>query len=936
MIKRIITLLLGALFGFTASAQFNPDALVPQDVNVRYGVLSNGLTYYIRHNNFPEGYAHFEIIHAVGALQEEDNQNGLAHFLEHLAFNGLKHFPGKSMLEYMERIGVKFGENLNAATSADYTRYLIKNVPTLRQGVIDTSLQVLYDWSGSILCDQEEIDAERGVIEEEWRSRGDVRYRISEAIAPYVYNHSKYARRNVIGNMEIIRNFKREELVDFYHTWYRPDLQAIVIVGDFDADKMETQVKELFSQLPAATAGKPKETYQIPDNSEMLYATYSDKEATSSSIEILFKHPSVKQEARNIVREYARSYQISMITSMMNSRLKEIVTNGNFPVNQLGYFYGNLGGDRDVFSISAQIKKGGDNIPAAFDMMLRESERIRRYGFTPEELSREKADKKRNVERAYLERDKRTNDRYVQDYFNHFLNNNPYPDMQTYYDLRKQIIDDTTLEDLNTLVKTLFRDDNQVVTIITPSDEASSIPAEAFVENRLASCTQLAVTPYEEKVLGTSLLKKEPVPGKVINETKNEFGATEWTLSNGIKVYLYPTALKKDEILMDAFSWGGHSVVRDKEFIPARLVSTAMSESGAGTFNATDLAKMLTGKIVYVTPILGEFFETFGCASTPSDYETMLQVVYLYFTSPRFDEDAFNKNKQKIKENLVSRKNMPFSYLQDSVTMLRSNYHFRASNLILDPDDVDKANLRQVKVIQRKLFDNPQQFTFFFTGAIDPEKAKPIVEKYIGSLKGAHRHADQWKDVGKRPPKGVIRSDFTRPMETPKSTVFIEYTKETDYSLKKSITMAMLKNILDIRYTRLIREDKGGTYSVDMEGSLSRLPVPVMHLIISFTTRPEMMNELEKIVHEELDRLVKEGIDPDDLVKSREFMLKSITQSKEGNYYWHSALRTYLQYGENTTHSEEVINSISKEDIQAALKELIEANNMLTVVLRPE
>ncbi len=917
-------------------AQIDLDKPLPNDPEVRTGVLPNGLTYYIRYNNNPPGLAHFEIFHAVGALQEEDNQNGLAHFLEHMAFNGLGHFPGKSMMEYMESIGVKWGANLNAATSTDYTRYLIKDVPLTRQGIIDTCLLVLYDWSGSILADPETLDNERGVIQEEWRSGGGVRLRISETVTPYVYNHSKYAYRNVIGDMEIIRNFTRDELMNFYHTWYRPDLQAIAIVGDFDVDRMEREVVALFSTLPKAVDPRPKEEYNIPDNEELLYVTYSDPEVTSSSFEILYKHPARAKETKAIGNIYLDGFYNSLVVSMMNNRLGEKLNNGEYPLKGLRYSYSALAGDRDVFSVSGDIRSGGGNIVPAIEMAIAESERMRRYGFVQGEIDRVIASSRSGVERSWLERGKRTNNSFINAWFGNFLRNSPYMDMDTYRDVILNALAGFSVEEANARVKKFFGDHNRIATVITSTSEAAGIPSEPFMESALDGMSALAVEPYAEKQLRKSLMTEEPTPGRVVEERGSVLGAVEWTLSNGAKVYLLPTDRQPNEIQMIAFANGGHSNVPDDMFASARMVSGTMSASGVADLSATDVSKILTGRKVFVTPLYAEFLAAVDCATTPADLEPTLQLMNLYFTQPRFDQDALNRNIASIRDNLLSRHNLPFSYLQDTVVMRRSDYHPRASLLITDPADLDKVDMEQIRQIHSMVFDNPQQFTYVLVGALDLEKVRPLVEKYIGSLHGTE-HPNEWRDLGSRPGKGVVTVDFKRPMEEPISTIFVEYTREIpEYSYRKSLEMGLLQQVVEPHMTRIFREERGATYSVQMEGSASHIPAPYLHLIVSFQTKPELLDELQPLIGLELRRMIAEGIDPEDFAKAKEYMAKVLVQNQESNIYWKNRLRNYLQYGDLYGDPVELLDSITPEEVHSLLKGLVEADNVLTVIMRPE
>jgi zinc protease len=935
--KPILALLLITMSGLSTYAQIKPDAALPTDPKLRVGKLPNGLTYYIRHNNFPKGLADFQIFHSVGAMQEEDNQNGLAHFLEHQAFKGLAHFPGKSMTNYMEKIGVKFGENLNAATTTDYTRYMINQVPISRQGIIDTCLLVLSDWSGSITANPEAVDSERGVIKEEWRMRGGVDYRINQGLSPYFFKGSKYAIRSVIGDMKIIETFKQEELLDFYHKWYRPDLQAVAIVGDFDVDAMEAAVKKLFSKLPKAVNPTAKTAYPLPDNKELIYGTYSDKEASSSSISLMFKHPQQKWADRQKPSTYTLGYQYAIITSMMNSRWEELSHKKDFAIKGLQYGFGSFVADKDVFSVSADVKPGVANIMPAFDMMLSETERFKRYGFTKGELDLVKANFKRRLERSYLERDKKPNNNFIESYMNNFLENTPMISAEVSYKLFTQVLDNFTLAQANAMLKGLFTEQNVIATVVTSTEDAAGIPSRELVVKKLAGMSALPVEIYKDKALVKLEPKTAPKPGKVISEQKVEFGATLWTLANGAKVYLLPTPHKKDELMMTAYSKGGHSVMNDKDYFSARLLTTAMLTSGVGNLSSTELSNALAGKIVYVTPFLSELSESIDCSTTPSDAETMLKLVYMYFTEPRFDEAAFKMDMKKTKENLVSRKKNPFSALQDSVTYIRSNHHYRSSNLILDANDIDKVDFSKMKDIHKQVFGNPADFVFVFTGAIDLVKVKPMIEEYVGGLSATHRK-DEWRDVGKRSPKGPVTIEIKQKMETPKSTTFIEYTREAPYSFRRAITMQLLQGIIDIRFNKLLRDERSGVYSTMSEASIVQDPLSKLQLIVSFETDPKLMDELTKVVHQELKRLAVEGVDAADLAKGREFMNKSRIQRTTNNGYWHHILYTYATKNgvNNDKDAERVLNEIDAKEVKAILAEILEPNNVVTVTMRPE
>lgn len=907
---------------------------IPMDSSVRYGRLSNGMTYYIKHNNFPKGYADFQIFHAVGAIQEEDNQNGLAHFLEHMAFKGLNRFPGKSMTNYLEGIGVKFGANLNASTTTDYTRYLINQVPVTRQGIIDTCLMILADWSGSISATPQDIETERGVIKEEWRTRTNANVRANQALSAYYFKDSKYALRSVIGDMRIIENFKRDELMDFYHKWYRPDLQAIGIVGDFNADSMETAVIREFSKILPAVIKKKKVQYTIPNNNELIYGTFSDREITNNSISLLFKHPAISEASRSTQESYVAGYLRSLMMYMMNQRWIEVSDKKELDLKNLDFSYGNFSGDKDVFGVSGEVRDA--RMMPAFRLMLSELERFRRYGFTQSELDIAKATYKRHLEKNFVERDKQSNTSVMNGLFDNYIYNDPLPNAEFSYRILSNVIDTVSLAGLNAEVKKLVTDKNRIVTVVAGQKDSSEIPSKKEIETELSRMADLKVVRYSGVKVPVLTPQSEPVPSAIMKSEQVKFGATLWHLSNGAKVYLLPTKNKKDEILFDAYSKGGSSVLSNSEFQSARLLTTALTASGVGSLSSTDLARALNGKIVYVTPYFSEFEEGFGCATSPSDLETTLKLMYMYFKEPRFNAEDFEFEKKKIKDNLLSRKKNPFSALQDSVFAVRSNFNLRGNSLITDPDELPEVSLDTIRKVYKKAFSNPGDFIFYFVGTVDTTIIKPLIEKYIGGLRGDHR-SDTWKDLNIRPPKGKVVIDFKNKMETPKSTVFMEYTQLTDYSFKKGIEMQLLQGILESRLNELLRNQKSGVYTPAVECSLKELPVGQASLIVSFDTEPDLLDELVKIVGEEMNRLATQGIAETDLEKSKEFVLKSYDQGLTNNYYWRYLLSNFIKSGrDNLTGNKELVESIKSVEITSLLKEIVKAGNIAKVIMRPE
>lgn len=929
------TLMVAALlltYTLLTSGQASAQQPVKQDTALRTGRLDNGLTYYIRHNAHPQGYADFHIFHAVGAVHEAANQNGLAHFLEHMAFKGLAQLPDNQLLDYMERNGVKFGPNLNAATSYDYTRYMLQQVPVARQGMIDTCLMVLADWSGSILAEQEAIDLERGVIREEFRTRSNLNTRISMALQPYYYQGSKYAERTIIGDMDIISTFARAELLDFYHTWYRPDMQAIAIVGDIDPVAMERLVIERFSTIPAAKAPMPDNHFPLPDNRELIYGTYSDPEASSTYINILYKHDQPARET--LVQEpvYVQQYVDRVIIQMMNQRWEELSRKGDPVATNLSFSFGDFIAGKNVFGISASVKPGASQVGAGLALMLDEAARFRRNGFSLAELVRVKADMAKTLERRRLESDKQTNGTFVNAYFNRFLNHQPLPDSETQYRLYRHALDTLGLAYVNRRIQEFFGEDNQIVTVVTAEGDKAGIPSAAEVTNLLNTLGDRTVQPYEPVAAANLEPAVAPVGGKVVKEEPYRFGATRWTLSNGAEVYVLPTAHKQDEVLLTTVRAGGKSTLSDEDLPSSHMVVPQLMNAGVGNLDATQLKHALAGKIVYVTPYLAEFSQGYGCSASPEDLETMLKLVYMYHTEPRFDRSVLHQDLRRFSESMEARNKNPMSALQDTVLKARSNYHPRSLFYL---QDTSKVEFDRIQRIYAEYFANPGDFTWIVTGSVDTALLKPLVEQYIGGLP-ASGNAGQWADLGQRSPRRPMVIDFEQAMETPKSITFIEYTQETPFAVEKLYAVRLLKDILDIRFKELLRDDRSGVYTTEGEGSFIEQPVDKLQLIVSFETDPTRIDELTQVVLAELHRLATAGVDADDLRKSKEYMRKAMERSLENNYYWQATLNGYIFSGRDKhTDYEQVITDISPEDIQQLLRGLIDNNAMVHVTMRP-
>ena len=927
--KVLMCILVMSIAGIcTLSAQSRE---LPLDPKVRYGVLPNGMKYYIRANKKPEQRAEFYIVHNVGAILEEDNQNGLAHFTEHMAFNGTKNYPKKSMLSYLETIGCSFGGNVNAFTSIDVTCYNISDVPLVRENIIDSALLVLHDWSSFISFEQEELDAERGVIREEWRTRRTANFRMSDAIRPILYKDSKYAIRNVIGDTNVINNFTRDEIIDYYHKWYRPDLQAIIVVGDIDVKSIEAKIKTMFSDIPKVENPTPKPVYEVPDNKEPLIGIVSDPEATSSSIRVYYKHNTVDFDKRNTIDFYRELIIRNLVCTMFNQRLNEMAQDAKTPFSGAYVGYNEFTETRDAFTGTANAKPG--QIKEALAALLTELRRADQHAFTETELERAKTNYLTGIERQYKERDKSTNDSFVWEYFSHFTSNYPTVGIEFEHSTINTVMNSITLDKINAAIQKYITPRNVVVTIqaaqnndnpIPTKDEVLAMLNKSFIENTEA---------YKDNVIDKPLIANEPKAGKVVKESKGDFETTCWELSNGVKVVFKTTDFKEDYIGLHAMSFGGFSLIETKDLPSANLLGTVVSNMGVGPFSDVELNKYLTGKIVSIAPSIGQYSESINGSASPKDFETLLQLVYSYFTQPRFDQQAYESIMSRVEASLTNRQSNPNSAFADSITVTTYSHNPRV--LLTNLDLLKKVDLASIQRIYGERFKNPADFTFFFIGNITPEQARPAVEKYLASLPTTKK-TEKWKDQKIRVAKGKVNNNFSVPLQTPKTSVRITYSGDMEYTLENEIAMSAISHILDIRYTESIREEKGGTYGVGVGAGVNDLPIPYFYLIAQFDTDPNMTNELIPIVHAEIKTLADKGCSDIDLQKTKELFIKQYRQNLKENSYWASAIvNKYMYNYDEVSRYEEIVNALTPERIKEVVNKCIKQGNIMQVSMSP-
>ena len=941
--KKILTLVLAAVVAFTAVAQrANGPApeIIPNDPAVRTGQLENGMKYYIRHNSKQKGLADFYIIHNVGAIQEADNQQGLAHFLEHMAFNGTTNLPGKMLIEWCEKVGIKFGANLNAGTSWDYTQYLIKDVPVSRQGVVDTAMLILHDWSHFITLDHDEIDKERGVIQEELRTRDGASWRSTIHLLKTLFKGTKYEHRNLIGHLDGLQSFTYDDIRTFYDKWYRPDYQAVVVVGDIDAEKVEAQVKSLMSDIPAPAAdAATKEVIIVPDNQEPIVSLFEDPEMLESEISLFIKRPALPIQFRNTVQAEMLSLINTLGTTMANARLSEIAMKPNAPFTSAHLGNGGVGicPTLDGLTLSVGTKDG--ELINGYTAALTELERIRRHGFTEGEFERAKAQVLRREEQAYNNRNDRMNGQYVNRYLSAFRRNTAFPDAEMEWKMDQAIINGLPLEAINQTFASYITDHNNVVIINAPKKEGVVNPTKEDVLGATAKVKASQIEAYKDNTVKEPLiapnakLKGSKVKKSAANET---FGTTEWTLKNGVKVVVKPTTFKADEVQIRMVAQAGISALSDEDYNTGKYLSLVTSQMGISKFSATELRKQLSGKSASTAVAPDDYTTSVIGSGSPKDIETILQLLYLRFTDPRFNEDDFNTVLGQYISYVENIKSNP-DYTASS-EQLKTLYNNNPRRQQISTEVLKSINYQRIAPIYKQLLSNAADFTMYIVGNVDLETLKPLVEKYIGSLPANKKKLTKRVDDGVQYAKGEVVNDFKAPMQQPKVSVCRIYTGDIDFNLENSVAINFLKDILRARYTVSIREEKGGTYGVSVGGSLNALYTPNYEFDIQFDTNEAMADELSEIVVAEIKQIAENGPKAEDVDKVREYLIKEWNNRLVQNGAWMNYLYQYYTYGEamnRVANYEAVVKGMTAEKIAALAAKVLADNNMTYVVMRP-
>jgi len=931
--KKTFTFLIIVVVSISAFAQGNADKTVPVDPDYRIGKLENGLTYYIRHNTEPAGRASYYIIQNVGAILEKDNQNGLAHFLEHMAFNGTLHFPDKTLLSTLEKHGVAFGVNINAYTSFDETVYNLSDVPVDKPGLIDTCLMILADWSDFLTLDEAEIEKERGVILEEWRSRRNAQWRMLTQMLPVVYEGSMYAKRDIIGDTAVIKNFDPETLRAFYHDWYRTDLQAIAIVGDISPDEVEAKIKKIFSPIPAIENPLPRPENLLAEKKGTKYLLITDPEAPRTTVSLIILDQEPDKRARDL--DYIRDgFVTSLMNTMMGNRFSEIVQKGTPPFIAGALSYSaELPRSYNALNVAAYTNDGQE--AKGFEAAVTELERARRHGFTKGELERAKANMLSNFENLYKQKDKISNDDWAAQIRDHFLTGEPIPSMDVQYNYYKEILPKITVEEVTSRLRELAIEDNRFVSIQGPADKEHMTEAEALAI--LEKVAAADIKPYEDVTGGSDLISEELKGAEIVKTVSlPQFGATEWTLSNGARVVFKHADYEKDNVTISGYAFGGSSFYPDSLEPALNLFPQVISMYGAGEFDNVALTKMLAGKKASVSLGIQETSQTISGSSTPKDFETMMQLLYLRFARPNFNKEAYDAIIGRFTMVITMMQKDPNKIMSDSLSMNMTNYHPRT--FLLTPESMKRINYDDINYIYKTAFDDASSFTFFITGNVDEAVARDMAKLYIGSLPSKYQ-TESYRNLGMDQPEGTVKKDIFIPLTVPKATVVINYSADAEYKPAGYLSLDVLKGILDLVYTEKVREEQGGTYGVSLNAGSQKRPEEKATLLIAFECDPERASELKKIIYAELDAIAKKGPRQVDLDKTVSNLLKTREEAQQHNSYWANAVSSYYLNGIDINDSRnyaDILNKLTVKKMKKATKKFLSEADLLELVFLPE
>lgn len=928
-IRQTLLLLLVAAFTY---AQTGADQKLGIDPKVKIGKLSNGLTYYLRKNVEPKNRAELRLVVNAGSILESDQQLGLAHFVEHMAFNGTKNFKKQELVDFLEKSGVNFGADLNAYTSFDETVYELQ-VPTDSMQVFKKAMQILEDWAHQVSFEPVEIDKERGVIVEEWRLGRGADARMRDKFFPVLLKGSQYAKRIPIGTKQSIEKSPYSQLTKFYKDWYRPDLQAVIVVGDIDIAETEQMIREHFGKIPAVKTPRPRTKFGVPSFPETRTSILTDPEQPYNVIQVYYLRPEIPQAKTE--KDYRASIVRGLFNQMMSSRLDEIAQKPDAPFLFGSSSYGSFIGDKDAFSLIA-VAKTAKTISASIEALLKENERVKQFGFVQSELDRAVKSTMSRMENMYNERDKTKSVELLQEYVRNYLKGETIPGIEKEFEMHQKYLPTIQLSEVNALIKQWITNQNRSVVITAPEKEKADMLTSAQV-TALLNKPVGKLTPYEDKVTTGSILPVAPVAGKIVGEKKySAIETTEWTLSNGARVVLKPTNFKNDEIQFSAISWGGSSLYEDKDFINATTASNVAMLGGIGDFDFQAFQKEMAGKNCFVSPSIANYMQGLNGSSTTKDLETALQILHGYFVAPRKDANMFEVLKQQMQVQMANKDKDPGSVFADSVNYIMGNYHPRRKPFSVE--SISQLELDRSFEIYKERFSNGGQFVFTFVGNFNLDSMKILVEKYIASLPSSEKK-ENWRDVGIRYPKGVINKTFYKGKE-PKANVRLFFTGEVnEINDMDEVQLGQLTKAMGIKLREVLREDAGGVYGVGVNGGFSKEPIKTYSISIQFGCAPENVDKLIGLVMEEIKNTKANGVPEVNIEKVVAEQTRSLENDVKENNYWRFRLEQHVFRGTDPTEilkASDKIKLITVEKTKELANRLFNENNMVKLVMLPE